>query len=71
MRICPGPRGSIPDTLEPDMDRVWMERLDRFSTHDGREIAIECAGVAEITDGLITEVRADVDRRTWEERNRS
>ena len=53
------------------MDRVWMERLDRFSTHDGREIAIECAGVAEITDGLITEVRADVDRRTWEERNRS
>ncbi len=53
-----------------ESNRVWMERVDRFFTADGREIAIECAGVAEITDGLITEVRDYVDLSTWEQRNK-
>ncbi len=57
-------------TAAVQADRVWMERVDRFITPDGREIAIECAGVAEISDGLITEVRDYVDLQTWEERNR-
>ncbi|GAA3640951.1 limonene-1,2-epoxide hydrolase family protein [Kineosporia mesophila] len=53
-----------------DGDRVWMERLDRFFTHDDREIFIECVGVVELEDGLISEVRDYVDLHTWEERNK-
>ncbi|GAB3282322.1 nuclear transport factor 2 family protein [Kineosporia babensis] len=54
-----------------DGPRVWMERVDRFFTAQGREIAIECAGVAEVHDGLITEVRDYVDLSTWEQRSKS
>lgn len=51
-------------------DRVWMERADRFFTPapENREIMIECAGVVEVADGLITEVRDYVDLNTWNER---
>lgn len=57
-------------TAAVDGDRVWMERLDRFFTTDGREIAIECAAVADLREGLIAEVREYVDVQTWEQRSR-
>lgn len=48
-------------------DRVWLERVDRF-WFDGREVTIECAGVFELADGRIREVRDYVDMQTWRDR---
>ncbi|MFN2536930.1 MAG: nuclear transport factor 2 family protein [Mycobacteriales bacterium] len=50
-----------------DGERLWWERVDRF-WFDGREVAIECAGVVEVRDGLIAELRDYVDLQTWRER---
>lgn len=48
-------------------DRVWLERVDRFWV-DGREVAIECAGVVELDGDHIRAVRDYVDLQTWMQR---
>lgn len=53
-----------------DGDRVWTERVDRF-TFDGRDVAIECAGLFELAEGRICAVRDYVDMATWRERKGS
>lgn len=53
-----------------DGDRVWTERIDRF-TFDGREVFIECAGVFDLADGKISAVRDYVDMETWRSRKGS
>ena len=53
-----------------DGERVWTERVDRF-TFDGRDVAIECAGLFELAEGRICAVRDYVDMATWRERKGS
>lgn len=50
-----------------DGPRVWLERVDRF-WFDGREVAIECAGVVELDGDRICAVRDYVDLQTWRAR---
>lgn len=54
-------------TCSVDGDRIWTERIDRF-TFGGREVAIECMGLFEYSDGRIRSVRDYVDMATWRER---
>lgn len=48
-------------------DRAFVERVDRF-WYGGREAAIECLGVFELRDGLVTEIRDYADMGTWKAR---
>ena len=54
-------------TATTDGDRVWLERVDRF-WFSGGEAAIECAGVVELADGLISSIRDYADLDTWRRR---
>jgi limonene-1,2-epoxide hydrolase len=48
-------------------DLVFLERVDRFF-YDGRQASIECLGVFELDNGLITKVRDYADLGTWQQR---
>lgn len=54
-------------TSTVDGERVWLERVDRF-WFDGREVAIECAGVVELSGDRIQAIRDYVDLQTWQAR---
>jgi limonene-1,2-epoxide hydrolase len=54
-------------TSAVDGDRVWLERLDRFSFR-GREAAIECIGLFELDGDRIRVVRDYCDMSTWQTR---
>lgn len=46
---------------------ICVERVDRF-WFDGREVAIECAGVIEVAEDEIVAMRNYVDLQTWQSR---
>ena len=48
-------------------DCGWLERVDHFWMGD-RQVSIECNGVFQVRDGLISEVRDYLDFGTYKER---